>query len=120
MPMPSRRAAAEQVGRRLSYLEFGDYELLHLVDDNSGKDTAWLAEFMEANRRSTGSRLSWMKRQGLLTQDVTGGWLVALRGRRLLDSRGQDIEAIQALAKKVSHDKVSGWVAKREWARNLR
>lgn len=121
-----REQAAERfAGRRVRNEDYGDYQLLHLVDDNEGKPTVHFAELLEVEPMSVGQRFSWMKRKGLiraqaLRSDRQSEWYVAAGGRKLLDGQGQHIETLQHLAKTLSKSTSAGWVARREFGRNLR
>lgn len=103
----------------LSIIDYADYALLHLIDDHVGDTTPDLAAFLEVSVRSVAQRLRHMKDHGLVSKDLLGGWSIARRGRVLLDTRGESIEVVQRLSHQAKRDPVAGWVAKREWARNV-
>lgn len=120
---PQTQAARERLRladakRKLSIADYADYELLHVVQDHEGDTTAALAEFLEAEPRSVGSRLSWMRRKALVDRDAKGGWVLARNGKNLLRTRGAHIMAVRKLSRQASADRVAGWVAHREWLRN--
>lgn len=118
--MPQAMTAG--ASRGLSIADYADFELLHVLDDHSGATTIALAELLEADTRSVGTRLAWMKRKGLIERiDKDGelGWILSRRGRSLFNGRAEGLMQIRKLSKSVAKDNVMGWVAKREWTRNL-
>lgn len=105
----------------LTFWEYADLELLHVVDNvanGKGASTLAIAAILEIEARHVGSRLSWMRRNQLLTRDSDGAWYVTPTARKILRNPRQ-IEAVRKLARGVSSDDALGWMAKREWRREL-
>lgn len=103
---------------RLSIYDYADLELLHVIDDHEFT-TAEMAEFLERERSSVAQRMTWMKRQLLVDRRSDGVWIVARRGKAILNGRSDSLISIRELSLRAARDPVMGWVAKREWRRNL-
>lgn len=103
----------------LSIGDYADLELLHVIDDHAGESTVSLAEFLEVDTRSAGQRLSWLKRKGLVSRDLSNGWVLARQGRAILNGRGEDILALRKLTRSAARNDALRWVARREVGRNL-
>lgn len=103
---------------RLNISAYADFELLHVVDDNEFT-TVQLAEFLEAELRSVGTRMAWMRRQTLVRQRSDGVWILSRRGQAILNGRSNSLEQIRQLSIQTAHDPTMNWIARREWARNV-
>lgn len=109
----------------LTFLDYADYDLLHVVDDaqkqhGQGMDTDYFAGLLEVERRSVGTRFARMRSWGLLSKDArTGGWIVGRKGRALLNGRGKDLEAVRRLTLQMAANETARWVTMREVKKNL-
>lgn len=116
----TKKGAPRKYSRHMTLLDYSDYDLLHVVDDHSGQGSASLGELLERDARSVAQRLSWMRRKGYVGRLANGGWIVARKGRRLLETRGGAIADARELAQHVTHDTLAGWVINREYRRGLK
>ena len=103
----------------LSIVDIADYELLMAVEVNSGKRTSQLATILDVDNRSTASRLSWMRRMGLVEQTIAENWLLTKKGEAVIHRSKGDLMVIRKLSQRAAKDPSMGWVTKREFRRNL-
>lgn len=109
----------QRFGECLNVWVYSDVSLLHAIDDQEGKaDTFEIAILLEVLPQAVATRLSWMKRKGLLLRDTKGNWRLSAKGRAVLsDVR---IMQLRELAQSYSGDSSAAWVADREWKRERR
>lgn len=104
---------------RLSINEMADFELLHVIDDNSGENTAHIAEVLECPKASVGQRLAWMKKMDLIELDTEGGWRLSRKGRAMFNGRGKTLMSIRDLSNTIAKEPTLRWCGRREFQRNL-
>ena len=93
---------SESNGRGASLYEFRDLDLMHRIDAEERITTAELAEAIGLgadHNANVGSRLSWMRRYGMIKRDKDGLWYLSGGGDRILQARlrAAAVQELQAL-----------------------
>jgi predicted transcriptional regulator len=88
-------------GRGASLYEFRDLDLMHKISAEGSVRTEELAEAigLTGHNPNVGSRLSWMRRYGMVKRRKDGLWLLTAGGERVVEARlrAAALDELQAL-----------------------